>query len=275
VASARYYTWDRLGRPLEPAQPIREIVERLKSAFPRAVNLFGWGANEAHYQADPPQDHTPYSADGWPVPDPPWVVCATDVMHRTDLGVDCNVLFPYWLREARAGRMPWLKYLIYQATIYDVRHGWQPQANSGHFDHVHLSTRTDHLDTHLGSWSLVPGGDDMPLTTADAKLVAGATLGSLLGSSGPTVAVALQSGYGQILALVAEAAADKTRDAAVLAAVQALATAGGVDSAPIVAAIQAAAEASRTQVAALQAEVAHLQAQLAAALHAGADALDT
>lgn len=167
MASARFVAWDRLGRPLEPAQPVREIVERLKVAFPHAAaaNLFGWRANEAHYTADPPQDHTPFSADGWPVPDPQWVVCATDVMHRTDLGVDCNVLFPYWLAEARAGRTPWVKYLIYQATIYDVRHGWRPQANSGHFDHIHISTRTDHINTHLGAWSLVPGGDDMDLDT--------------------------------------------------------------------------------------------------------------
>lgn len=114
MAVALYYAWDRLGRPLEPANPIREIVQRLRVAYPRAAaaNLFSWYANEAHYQAEPPQDHTPYSATGWPLVSPQWVVFATDVMHRTDLGVNCFELFNYWITEARAGRMPWLKYLI-------------------------------------------------------------------------------------------------------------------------------------------------------------------
>lgn len=117
-------------------------------------------------------------------------------------------------------------------------------------------------------------GDDMPLTDADAKLVAGKVLGTLLGSSGPTVAVALQSGYSQIQALAAEAAADKTRDAATLAAIQALAAGGGADVAPVLAAIEAAAAASRDQVTALQAEIDELRAQLAAAARGAADALD-
>lgn len=157
MAAKAYYTWDALGRPLEPCRPIREYVARLKIAFPRAANQFSWYANDAHYQAVPPEDHTPFSATGWPQASPQWVVFATDVMHRPDLGVDCNVLMPYWLAEARAGRTPWVKYLIWQAKLYDVRNGWKPVANSGHFDHGHLSCRTDHLNTSLGSWSVAPG----------------------------------------------------------------------------------------------------------------------
>ena len=170
MAVALYYAWDRLGRPLEPCQPIRDTVNRLKLAFPRAAaaNLFSWHANEEHYQAEPPQDHTPFSATGWPLDSPQWVVFATDVMHRPDLGVDCNVLFAYWLAEAKAGRMPWLKYMIWQAKRYDVRNQWRPVASSGHFDHIHKSTRTDHRYTTLGSWSLVPDGDD-EMTPAQAQ----------------------------------------------------------------------------------------------------------
>lgn len=160
MASAAYMAWLTAGKPLTPCQPIRDYVTRLRVAFPRAANLFSWYANDAHYMAVPPQDHTPYSATGWPQASPRWVVFATDVMHRPDLGVDCNVLFPYWLAEARAGRTPWVKYLIWQAKLYDVRNGWKPVANSGHFDHIHISVRTDHLNTSLGAWSL--NGDDMP-----------------------------------------------------------------------------------------------------------------
>jgi hypothetical protein len=169
VAVALYYQWDSLGRPLEPARPIRDIVERMKVAYPRAASTFSWYANESHYTAEPPQDHTPFSATGWPQVSPQWWVFATDIMHRPDLGVDCNVLFNYWIAEARAGRMPWLKYMIWQAKLYDVRNGWRPQANSGHFDHIHLSVRTDFKDRGLGSWSIVPGGADMDVNQ-NAKL---------------------------------------------------------------------------------------------------------
>lgn len=162
TASNSYYEWVAAGKPLTPALPIREIVDKLKAAFPKgaARNLFSWYANDAHYQAIPPQDHTPFSATGWPVTSPRWWVNATDIMHRPDLGVDCNVLFPYWLAEAKAGRTPWVKYYIWQSKLYDVRNNWVPTANSDHFDHIHLSTRTDYLLNTTGSWSIVPGGDD-------------------------------------------------------------------------------------------------------------------
>lgn len=173
MPAAVYYSWDRAGRPLEPAQPIRDMVDRLKVAYPRAASahLFGWYADESHYQAVPPQDHTPYSQTGWPLPSPQWVVFATDVMHRKDLGVDCAVLFSYWIGEARAGRMPWLKYIIWEAKLYTVRTGWRAEANTGHYDHIHLSARTDHRTTSLGAWSVVPMGDDVTLENPDKAWV--------------------------------------------------------------------------------------------------------
>jgi hypothetical protein len=161
MASQGYYDWVAAGRPLEPCQPVRDLVARLKVAYPAQANEFSWYADETHYTAEPPQDHTPYSATGWPWPSPRWVVFATDVMHRPLIGADCNVLFPYWLAEAKAGRMPWLKYMIWQAKRYDVRNNWVPVAAVGHFDHIHLSVRTDHQDTRLGAWSVVPPEDDM------------------------------------------------------------------------------------------------------------------
>lgn len=170
MAVAAYFAWDKLGRPLTPAQPIREFVEKCKVAFPLAAaeNLFSWYADDAHYQSNFPEDHTPYSVTGWPVPCPQWWVCATDVMHRPDLGVDCDVLVPYWIGEAKAGRMPWLKYVIWKAQLYDVRNGFKPVANSGHFDHSHVSSRTDHLETSLGGWSVTGSG---ATTTGDPDVI--------------------------------------------------------------------------------------------------------
>ena len=167
MAVAAYYSWDRLGRPVTPAQPIRELVEALDRAYSAAAdeNTFSWYADDAHYQANYPEDHTPYSYTGWPEADPPWWVCATDIMHRPDLGVDCQAIFDHWIASARAGLTPWLKYLIWQGQLYDVRNRWAPQQNSGHYDHIHCSTRTDHLETGLGDWNPIPGAppeeDDM------------------------------------------------------------------------------------------------------------------
>jgi hypothetical protein len=171
MAVQAYYRWDAEGRPLKPAQPIRELVERLRIQFPRAAkaNLFSWYADNAHYQANTPQDHTPFSVTGWPLPHPYPYVCATDVMHRPDLGVDCHKLFAYWIAEARAGRMPWAKYIIWRGQSYHVSRGWAPKAASGHFDHIHLSTRTDHINTSLGGWSIVPGTEEDDMTPDERR----------------------------------------------------------------------------------------------------------
>lgn len=185
MATAAYYAWNRDGRPLEPAQPVRDIVNRMKAAYPAAAaeNLFSWYADDAHYRANHPQDHTPYSETPWPkTPNPyPWVF-ATDIMHRPDLGLDCFHLFDYWIVEARAGRMPWCKYLIWQGWIYDVRENWAPRGASNHFDHIHISVRTDNQFTGLGAWQLVPG---QPVEDDDLMLCA-------KGNTGPKVS-ALQA----------------------------------------------------------------------------------
>lgn len=162
VPSNSYYQWVAAGKPLTPSLPVRETVAKLKLEFPKAAekNLFSWYANDAHYQAVPPQDHTPYSATGWPGTSPKWWVLATDIMHRPDLGVDCFALFDYWIAEARAGRTPWVKYYIWRAKIYDVRNGWVPTASSEHFDHIHESTRTDWLLSSTGSWSITPNKEN-------------------------------------------------------------------------------------------------------------------
>jgi hypothetical protein len=161
VATAAYNQWVAAGRPLTPAIPVRETVERMRLAFPAGAKQFSWYANEAHYQAAVPQDHTPYSVTGWPLASPRWWVFATDIM-CTAVGGSCQPLFDYWISEARAGRMPWMKYFIWRATIYDVRNGWKPQASANHFDHIHLSMRTDWQLKGLGTWSITPvKGDDM------------------------------------------------------------------------------------------------------------------
>lgn len=181
---AAYSRWERAGRPITPAAPVRDLVGALEAAYPQASGVLGWYADDSHYQAVPAEDHTPYSQTAWPVSNPEWYVFATDIMHRPDLGVDCNVLFPYWLSEARAGRIPSLKYLIYQAKLYDVRNGFSPVGNSEHFDHVHWSFRSDFATTGLGGWGPIPGGDDVLSSDVVNLILTGVSSDGNAGASG-------------------------------------------------------------------------------------------
>jgi hypothetical protein len=160
--SSFYDDWVADGKPWRNAKPVAEIIAKLKAARPAAANAncFGSIGNMEHLLADPPQDHTPYSQTGWPVHSPYPVVCASDIMHRPDLGVDCNAIHVHLLADAKAGKLPWLKYWIWQGKRYDVRNNWVPVAASGHFDHGHISIRTDHVNTSIGSWHPLPGMDD-------------------------------------------------------------------------------------------------------------------
>ncbi len=161
MANAFYEPWVRDGRPYRAARPIAEVVAKLKAARPKAadLNLFGSIGDLAHLTATVPKDHTPYSQTGWPDPSPYGIGFATDIMHRPDLGLDCHVIFKHWITEARAGRLPWLKYLIWNRKSYSVRSGWVAKDAIGHEDHIHASARTGHVSASIGDFD--PLGDDM------------------------------------------------------------------------------------------------------------------
>lgn len=165
MSTAAYRDWVRKGRPWENCLPVRDFVVALQLAGWTQGSL-GTIGDEAHLQAERPQDHTPFSVTGWPGEHPYPLILALDVMHSPAEGRDVAPLFDYWLYEARMGRQPWLKYMVWRAMRYDVRNNWNPVAASGHWDHAHLSFRTDHARAGLAGWRVTPnGGNDM--TTED------------------------------------------------------------------------------------------------------------
>lgn len=167
MSDSQYYdAWVGDGRPFSLATPIKEIAGKIKAGRPDVdpVAIIGTIGDPDHLLAIPPQDHCPYSQTGWPLAHPYPKVTAIDIMHRPDLGVDCNLIFPHWLAAAKAGQLPWLKYVTWQAKRYDVRNGWSPVSASGHYDHMHASQRTDHITTSIGGWNPLPGLDDDMLT---------------------------------------------------------------------------------------------------------------
>lgn len=154
-----YAPWVAAGRQFMLAQPIAEAVAQLTAAYPKMPDLFGTIGDLAHLEAATPQDHTPYSQTGWPVAAPYGVVTAMDIMHRPELGVDCDQIFAHLLASVKDTSAPWVKYIIWKRKIYDTRQRWVPQPADNHDDHLHISARTDFLWRSLGGWSIVPGGD--------------------------------------------------------------------------------------------------------------------
>lgn len=155
MATASYRNWVKAGRPFRLAGPISEYRKALREA---GFNPFDVGTlgDERHLMADPPEDHTPFSRTGWPDDSPYPVVMALDLSGLSGQGHTWLEVIQYWLEEARAGRTPWVKYIVLQGMRYDVRNGWRPVVSSGHYLHGHLSIRTDWATGTIGNWKVLP-----------------------------------------------------------------------------------------------------------------------
>lgn len=140
MATSAYSRWVAAGRPYRLARPI----EQLKTQAARAkVPWLGDLGNNAHLTANRPEDHTPFSATAWPVPLPDYVVCAIDLGN----GVWADRL----LADARAGMVPWLKYLNFGGHHYNVKRGWDQESSSD--QHLHISIRSDQTYTNIAPYN--------------------------------------------------------------------------------------------------------------------------
>jgi len=207
------------------------------------------------------------------------------------------------IAAAKAGRLAGVRQII--GTLdgktvigYDVATGRTFASDLSHLDHWHLTFDRRQMRNRALMERIVAialGEDDDVITAEDRLAMAESNWKHGLAPTGPDGTgynmqdhvVRTEFGVAdlgtKVNVLVAAAAADETRDRAALAAITALATAGGVDAAPIVAAVKAEGEASRTlmteqhqaEMASLQklheqqlaektAEIAALQAELAA-----------
>lgn len=124
-----------------------------------------------------------------------------------------------------------------RVTGWDNVSNQRTSSDSSHLFHLHLSfDRGRVAEDHADAYEILTG-ETMPLTNTDADLVVTRLLSRMLGRSGPTVGVALQSGY----QLVTQIAGKVDVDAAELAAITDAAKAGVLASADeLVAAVVAA-----------------------------------
>ena len=176
MATQAYRNWVAAGRPWTLATPVRQYLHAFKaSGWPN--NSLGTIGDEAHLQSSSPQDHTPFSSTGWPGSHPYPYVLAFDASHQVSRETELDSIVAYWLSQARAGVTPWVKYIIYKGSSYDVRSGWVRKSASGHHDHAHVSFRTDYVTTNVGAWSIIRKGSAMPSTEV-GRAVWGETIGS-------------------------------------------------------------------------------------------------
>lgn len=176
------------------------------------------------------------------------------------------------------------QYWIHNDQICSRNDGWKRRSyayagpgRNKHDKHVHWNTRSSH-ENSAAPWVL-PGGDDMAFPDDPTAMALAFRMDALMAGAdnvrgGPYVGEQMWT-VRAIKELQAAAAADATRDAVTLAAIQALAAGGtSVDTAAVIARINAVAADESATVAALHAEVASLRAALAEAARAAADAYD-
>jgi hypothetical protein len=152
MASQGYWDWVAAGKPFTLAAPAKRLRNILRGYGYTVYDI----GNTRHQLAEPPEDHMPYSATGWPNPSPRWYGFALDIMPPED---DNLPTLPQLLGQVYADKMArhpgvaWLKYMNWEPSgpsgpCYHDK--WQPghvRTSSGDRGHGHLSGRSDHYLT--------------------------------------------------------------------------------------------------------------------------------
>lgn len=151
--------WRADGAPWEPA-PWILAFERMAKTYGFIVYVIG---DESHLSADPPEDHTPYSATGWPGSNPYPFVLACDIMPNTNRNTPGGTINLGQLgaqieadRQANKPGAVAIKYINWTETDGQCVHdSWEPgfaERASSDTGHIHISVRTDRYDLGIGSW---------------------------------------------------------------------------------------------------------------------------
>lgn len=286
MASQGYRDWLNAGRPYTLIRPAKAVQAALRG---HGLTVYDY-PNDAHLQADVPEDHTPFSVTGWPGANRRWKARALDVMprsgslaHRRENADIARQLIRD--RDAGVPGAMWIKYINWTDESGVCRQErWMDAAaplrrttrTSTDAGHIHISGRSDvDDDTRADGYN--------PITRMDGEIMANASEIIAAWSQGMP-----RTGDGTAVAPVdwrirderwqasvtAQLAADKVRDDALAAAVKALAIGSGLDGAALLADIDRAITAA---LAPLQQQLADVQARnvkLAQALAAAGGALD-
>jgi len=134
MTSSQHQHWIDLGEHWVLAVPLIDLKAAIVEVWNPPAETIGTIGDAAHLDAQPPEDHTPYSETGWPAKTPYGVVTALDYS-----GPGWEALFDHLINERMAGRMLWIKYINYKG----IHHRWEPNYTSGMSSddprHGHLS----------------------------------------------------------------------------------------------------------------------------------------
>lgn len=146
MSSQGYRDWVAAGRPFSVAQPILDLSKTLRG-YGYTVYTIG---DNSHLQASTPEDHTPFSATGWPNTSPRWWIHACDIMPPANSSLPNLARLGAQLvadKQAGVNGATVIKYLNWtRADGQCVHESWEPGHNvrsSGDTGHIHLSIRSD------------------------------------------------------------------------------------------------------------------------------------
>jgi hypothetical protein len=147
MTSRQHQDWINHGRPDSGlVKPLQKLATKLSSAG-YVVYTF---PNDAHLDAEPPEDHTYYSETGWPGSSPKWWRHAIDIMPPpSGRGLPSLTQIGQTIFNARqAGQITWLKYMNWPSDgnlSRAVQDRWEPnhqRGSSSDTGHIHLSSIT-------------------------------------------------------------------------------------------------------------------------------------
>jgi hypothetical protein len=182
MTSWQHRDWIDRGRPDSGlARPLAQLLAVLQSA---GYTVYEY-PNDAHLDAEPPEDHTYYAETGWPIKSPKWWRHAIDIMPPTKPGLPSLTVLGQRIFNARqAGQITWLKYMNWPSTgdlSRAVKDTWQTgysRRASSDTGHIHLSSITgvETRDAPYNPLLAATPEADMPLTQDDIINVASAVV---------------------------------------------------------------------------------------------------
>lgn len=145
MASQAYYDWVRAGKPYNRSFAVKQLRDVL---IGHGYTVYDY-PDESHQKANLPEDHTPYSATGWPVQSPRWWAFAIDQMPGKGGMADLCRVARQIIKDKDAGvpGTEWIKYINWtdeQGNCWQT--SWKPNKvtrKSTDKGHNHISGRSD------------------------------------------------------------------------------------------------------------------------------------
>jgi hypothetical protein len=209
MASQAYRNWVADGRPWKFARPITQVGDRLRA---HGYTVYYQG-NQAHLEHEPPEDHTPFSATGWPAKSPYPYCMAMDIMPPTP-GQKSKVTgqpLPSLAKLAgqlRADKMDEVRQAVFVKYI-----NWEPSGSGGPCYHdMWTPTYTRRSSSDRGHIHVSARSDMATSTVSDGYDLVARVLGAPAAEEDTMSAADGKQGFADAVAAMATATNDTTTD---------------------------------------------------------------